>query len=121
GLAGEWRAEADGRAWVFTLRADARDWTGATVTARDVAESWLASPDAPGQRSAAPAAPRFASLTVLDARTLRAQVDAPVPLHWFARPELAVRTAARTDGWPAGTGPLRPVTHAPAAGPLHRL
>src|SRR5690606_31073623 len=46
-LAARWRSDDSGRVWVFTLRADARDWTGAPVTARDVAESWLASPDAP--------------------------------------------------------------------------
>lgn len=120
-LASTWRAEDGGRRWVFTLRADARDWTGAPVTARDVAESWLASPDAPGPRPTGPHAPRFASLTVLDARTLSAQVEAPVPLHWFARPELAVRTATRAGGWPGGTGPLRPETDAPASGPLRRL
>jgi len=121
GLATEWRAEDGGRSWVFTLRADARDWTGAPVTARDVAESWLASPDAPEPRPPGPAEPRIASLTVLDARTLRAEVGAPVTLQWFARPELAVRTAARMDGWPTGTGPLRPDTRAPASGLLRRL
>ena len=121
GLAAEWRAEDGGRSWVFKLRDDARDWTGAPVTTRDVAESWLASPDAPGRRPAGSAEPRLAALTVLDARTMRAQVGAPVPLHWFARPELAVRTAADTGGWPAGTGPLRPETRAPATGVLRRL
>src|SRR5690606_38248586 len=120
-LAARWRSDDSGRVWVFTLRADARDWTGAPVTARDVAESWLASPDAPGQRQPGPAGPRFAALTVLDARTLRARVEEPVPLHWFARPELAVRTAARTGGWPAGTGPLVPEPHAPDAGRLQRV
>src|SRR5690606_27735391 len=120
-LAAGWRSGDGGRVWTFTLRAGARDWTGAPVSARDVAERWLASPDAPGPPPSGPAAPRLASLTVLDARTLRARVEAPVPLHWFARPELAVRTAARTGGWPAGTGPLVPETRAPDAGRLQRV
>jgi len=121
GLAAQWRAEDGGRSWVFTLRADARDWTGAPVTARDVAESWLASPVAPAQGSRAAEAPRLSAVTVLDGRTVRAQVTVPVPLHWFARPELAVRTAAEVGGWPAGTGPLHPETRFPGRGVLDRV
>ncbi|HEY8469274.1 MAG TPA: ABC transporter substrate-binding protein [Longimicrobiales bacterium] len=144
GLAAAWRVEEDGRRWTFTLRADARDWTGAPVTAQDVAASWLAAERA-ARHAGAPGAdgllapggdgmpgapmPRFTSLAALDARTLRAELAEPVPLRSFALPELAVRTSARVGPWPAGTGPHRPehgtgtdATPAPpSSGPLQRL
>src|SRR5690606_3857647 len=123
GLAAEWWSEADGAEWTFVLRADARDWTGAPVTSRDVAESLLAAErswlEAGGTAGAARARaaplPLIAGVTLPDERTLRVELQKAVPARTFARPELAVRTSTSYGAWPAGTGVLRP-EHAAQSG-----
>lgn len=108
-LASSWTSEQDGRAWTFTLRPDLRAWDGTAVGAAEVARGWLATGRPTG----------IASLSVLDARTLRVELPHPEDVGFFARPELAVALPAAPGEWRAGTGPYRPVD--PAGGPLRRL
>jgi hypothetical protein len=96
-LAESWTSAADGRAWVFRLRSDARFWDGAPVTARDVVASW---------RRADGESP-VVSVIATDDGGLTLTLDHPYPTvpRFLADPTWAVaRTDTTANGWPVGTG-----------------
>jgi len=90
-LARSWGQGAAGR-WTITLRADARFWDGAPVTARDVLAAWRARDASTAQ-----------AITILDDRTLGIDPSG-LSFQRFADPALAVTKSAPGGGWPIGTG-----------------
>ena len=103
GLAASWRLDADGRAWIVSLRENARFDDGTPVTAADVRASWTRDglstelrPDVSRLvQSAVPVNERDLAIT------LRASpVDAPLAL---AQTDLAVARPAADSPWPLGT------------------
>lgn len=108
GAAERWDVAADGRAWTFHLRADARWSDGTPVTAGDFAESW--------QRLRAPAtaSPVVQMLhavdgaDALDARTLRVRLRATTPLlpALLAHPAAFPVHATNRAGAPFAPGTL---------------
>ena len=97
-MATRWQSN-DNRIWTFTLRDDAKWSDGTPVTAQDFVYSWqrLVDPKttSPFARFAAlaginnaqaiidgKAAPDTLGVTAVDARTLRVQLDKPLP--WFS-------------------------------------
>ncbi|HET7296694.1 MAG TPA: ABC transporter substrate-binding protein [Gemmatimonadales bacterium] len=91
GLAQTWD-QASGDRWTFSLRADARFWDGAPVTARDVVAAWRLR-DSTLARDATVGADRTLTVRAPD-----------TPLQAFADPALAVTKPAPGGGWPIGTG-----------------
>lgn len=98
GVATQWQSN-DNRSWIFTLRSDAKWSDGTPVTAQDFVYSWrrLVDPKtlSPFASFAAlagianaqniidgKAAPEKLGVTAVDARTLKVQLDKPLP--WFA-------------------------------------
>ena len=102
-LAEAWRAEQNGRRWIFTLRADAWFWDGAPVTAAAVKTSWLLHEDAaPSPWSGA----AEGSVTVAGDRVLVVTLARPYPgvPRIFAHQGLAVaRSRGATAAWPGGS------------------
>jgi hypothetical protein len=102
GLAASWQLEAGGRAWVVTLREDARFSDGTLVTAADVRASWTRD----GTEDLRPQVSRLVeSVTLAGDRalgvTLRSRrQDAPVAL---AHPDLAIARSVAGSPWPLGT------------------
>lgn len=121
GLAESWRPAAGGAGWSFTLRPDAQFHDGDPVTAKDVAESLVATTATAGRRERAPrhdAAPGIAGVTVLGEDVLRVElVDAAGGsggdgVAAFATPELAIGKSA-ADEPPLGSGPYEIVDTTP--------
>ncbi|WP_297201094.1 ABC transporter substrate-binding protein [uncultured Pluralibacter sp.] len=98
GVATQWQSN-DNRSWIFTLRSDAKWSDGTPVTAQDFVYSWrrLVDPKtlSPFASFAAlagianaqniidgKASPDKLGVTAVDARTLKVQLDKPLP--WFA-------------------------------------
>lgn len=94
GVASSWQSSADGRTWVFHLRADARWSNGAPLTAQDFIYSWRREIDphtgAQYAQALAPivgaleiasgkAAPETLGVEAPDARTLRIHLIGPTP------------------------------------------
>jgi extracellular solute-binding protein (family 5) len=115
GLAASWRLDANGRAWIVTLRENAHFSDGAPVTAADVRASWTR--DGIGDElrphvsrlveSIAPVGDRALAITLRSQR-----VDVPVAL---AHPDLAIAKSVADSPWPLGTrsGRIAPEDHAP--------
>ncbi len=108
GLARSWRSEQDGRRWVLTLGEHARYWDGTSVTAHDIALSWLSREGAHGSQISAPwigpDAVRVESANVLAIELDRAHHRVPALL---AHPGLAPVGPSSGSSWPPGAGPYR--------------
>src|SRR5262249_46059718 len=89
GLAASWRLDPGRRAWIVTLREDARFSDGRRVTPSDVRASWTRD----GDSSLRPEAARLVeSITETDDRTLAIRLQSPrldMPLS-LAHPDLAI-------------------------------
>jgi hypothetical protein len=102
GLAASWQLEADGRAWIVTLRENARFSDGTPVTAADVRATWTRD----GTDELRPQVSRLVrSVALVDDRslaiTLRSgRLDAPMAL---AHPDLAIARSVAGSPWPLGT------------------
>jgi hypothetical protein len=117
GLAVSWRLDADGRAWVVTLREGARFSDGVPVSSADVRAAWRR--DDASSELHWRVNRLIESLVVLDDRTLaitlrRRYADAPLAL---AHTDLAVARYVADSRWPLGTRASRIVSNndAPAA------
>ena len=114
GLAASWQLDADGRAWVVTLRENARFSDGTVVTAADVRASWTRD----GTGALRPQVGRLVqSVTLAGDRvlaiTLRSRrPDAPMAL---AHPDLAIAKPVAGSPWPLGTRSNRIAGAAPGA------
>ena len=107
GLAASWRLDANGRAWIVTLRENARFSDGSPVTAADVRASWIR--DGIGDElrprlsrlveSVAAAGDRTLAITLRSRR-----VDMPLSL---AHPDLAIAKRVPDSPWPLGTRAAR--------------
>jgi hypothetical protein len=105
GLAKSWTRVDSTDHWRFVLRSDARFWSGARVTSRDVIATWRST----GQRATAVLARHMADrATIVDDTTLDVRLGT-TPMRALASEELAV--ARRTPGsrWPEGSGRYRVV------------
>jgi len=102
GLATAWRLDADGRAWIVTLREDARFSDGTRVTPSDVRASWTGD----GDSSLRPEVTRLVeSIAETDDRTLAIRLQSPrgdMPLA-LAHPDLAIAKPVTGSAWPLGT------------------
>jgi hypothetical protein len=112
-LAASWQLDADGRAWLVTLREDARFSDGTPVTAADVRASWtrdgsdeLRLPVSRLVQSVAVAGDRALAITLRSGRQ-----DAPLAL---AHADLAIAKTLAGSPWPLGTRSSRVV---PGAAP----
>lgn len=112
GLAASWERDAAGRAWILTLRADARFSDGSPVTAADVLASWGSDGGVPRQprvsrlvESAMAVGERAVSITLRGPRG-----DAPLAL---AHADLAVSKPLTGSAWPLGTRAARVVRSDP--------
>ena len=99
GVATRWQSN-DNRVWTFTLRDNAKWSDGTPVTAQDFVYSWRRLVDPknnvtfrlvlrrwraltmPGHYRHGKAAPDTLGVTAVDAKTLRVQLDKPLP--WFS-------------------------------------
>lgn len=93
-LAAAWDADEPRRRWTLTLRAGARFWDGAPVTARDVVAGWAARGVA--DRIGAAAVGEY---------TVRVTIRDPNGLRLLGDPGFAVAKAGPGGEWPIGTGP----------------
>jgi hypothetical protein len=102
GLAASWRLDADRRAWIVTLREDARFSDGTRVTPSDVRASWTRD----GGSSLRSEVTRLVeSTTEMDDRTLAIRLQNPrvdMPLS-LAHPDLAIAKPVTGSMWPLGT------------------
>ena len=102
GLAASWRLDLDRRAWIVTIREDARFSDGTRVTSSDVRASWARD----GDSSMRPEVTRLVeSVTETDDRTLAIRLQNPrvdMPLA-LAHPDLAIAKSVTGSVWPLGT------------------
>jgi len=113
-LAGAWRAGEDGRAWIVSLREQARFADGTFVTAGAVLASWSL-PDGGGLQEAVRRL--IVDVTVLDGRRLAVVPRGPAgeaPLV-LAHTDLAVASSRADSAWPLGTRSVRAVIEPPLA------
>jgi hypothetical protein len=120
GLATTWQRDADGGAWLVTLRENARFSDGTPVTAREVIAGWMR-----GGSTLAPESARLLrTAAALDDRTLSLvfhQQGSPAAasataIAQLAAPALAVAKTVPGAAWPLGTRGLRvDDAHAPAS------
>jgi len=123
GLAASWRLDADGRAWIVTLRDDARFADGTPVMAADVLASWTRGGTGGELRqdvsrlvqSVVPIGDRDLAITLHSHRA-----DLPLAL---AHPDLSVAKFVADSPWPVGTRAGRIATdgNAPRANPASAL
>jgi peptide/nickel transport system substrate-binding protein len=91
GIAESWRPVGDGKAWDFTVRADAKFSDGSPVTAEDVAYSIARVPTITGSAGAYHIFVRAIARTeVRDARTIRLHTAEPYPFMVEDMTEVAV-------------------------------
>jgi hypothetical protein len=101
GLAATWHHDANGNAWIVTLRDNARFADSAPVTATDVRASWITE-----DGELRPDVARIVqSVVIVSDRTLaitlwRQDADAPIAL---AHPDLAIAKPVAGATWPLGT------------------
>lgn len=123
GLALSWRAVSP-TSWEFRLRPDARFQDGTPFTADDVAFTFQRAPGVPGSPSSYGFFTRpVRQVTVLDARTLRLETEAPAPLLPALMQGLPVLGRRQSEGMTTadfnagraaiGTGPYRLVSFLP--------
>jgi hypothetical protein len=103
GLATSWRLDADGRAWIVTLREGARFSDGVSVSSADVRAAWMR--DGAANELYSRVSRLVESVVLLDDRTLaitlrRRHADAPLVL---AHTDLAVARPVAGSRWPLGT------------------
>jgi hypothetical protein len=114
GLAASWRRDSDDKAWIVTLRNDARFTDGTPVTAADVRASWMDD----GGTELRPEVSRLAQSIVaiteqsLAITLLRQDTIAPVA---FAHPDLAISKPVADSPWPLGTRSRRVAAESPAS------
>ena len=104
GLADSWRFDTNGRAWIVTLRPNARFSDGTPVTTADVASAWST-----GNRF-------VQSVHAVDDRTLEItlrdpRADTPLPL---AHTDLAIARRIPGSRWPLGTQAARVAMDGPS-------
>jgi hypothetical protein len=104
GLADSWRFDTNVRAWIVTLRPNARFSDGTPVTTADIASAWST-----GNRF-------VQSVHAVDDRTLEItlrnpRADTPLPL---AHTDLAIARRLPGSRWPLGTQAARVVTDEPS-------
>ncbi len=120
GLAERWEPRRGGRAFRFTLRAEARFWDGSRVTAQDIVASWAAAASEDGlaythRPLAARTPPSVAAAVAVSDRVLEVSLTEPHAAGagrargaaGFAHPALAVMKPSAGSTWPLGTGPHR--------------
>jgi peptide/nickel transport system substrate-binding protein len=91
GVAESWRPVGDGKAWDFTVRADAKFSDGSAITAEDVAYSIARVPTITGSAGAYHIFVRAITRTeVRDARTIRLHTAEPYPFMVEDMTEVAV-------------------------------
>jgi hypothetical protein len=114
-LAVSWAADASRMRWTFTLRSDARFWSGDRVTAADVVASWrrvaggessTGGHDRSDSTSASIARRLLESAAILDERTLSLTMTDSDP-RFLADPALSVSRARSGESTVEGTGPFR--------------
>jgi hypothetical protein len=103
GLAASWRLDADGRAWIVTLRENARFSDGAPLTAADVRASWTR--DGSGDELRPHVSRLVESIATVGDRSLAITLrsrggDVPLAL---AHPDLAIARPVADSPWPLGT------------------
>lgn len=104
GLADSWRFDTDARAWIVTLRPNARFSDGTPVTTADITSAWST-------------ADRFVqSVHAVDDRTLEITLrnrsaDTPLPL---AHTDLAIARRIPGSRWPLGTQAARVAMDGPS-------
>ena len=104
GLADSWRFDTNARAWIVTLRPNARFSDGTPVTTADVASAWST-----GDRF-------VQSVHAVDDRTLEIKLrnpsgDTPLPL---AHTDLAIARRIPGSRWPLGTQAARVAMEGPS-------
>jgi hypothetical protein len=121
GLATSWRLDADGRAWIVTLREGARFSDGVPVSSAEVRAAWTR--DAATKELHSRVNRLVESVVLLDDRTLaitlrRRYADAPLAL---AHTDLAVARHIADSRWPLGTRASRIVDGNDAPAPARSV
>lgn len=106
-LAAEWRSEDGGRAWTFTLRADAAFWDGAPLSADSIVAHWRGRP-AQATRLAMAGVDSVGAVAERGIRLVFAEGTDTAPAL-LADPGLAP-TLDRGGPWPVGAGAWRPIS-----------